>query len=460
MSTTAGERRPAGAAEPARRVASAPERLAAVEALERELASRRRARLVRWALGALGLVLAVVAWGAWRDRQQPAPPPPFVTQSIETRDIEETIESSGKLRPLTEVKVGTQISGRVVKVHVDFNDKVKKGDLLAEIDPRLFGAQVSQATGQLGAARAQLDRARAARQSASVVLERTRELKSQSIASQAELDQAQSAFDVAGADVTAASAQVERLEAELDSASTTLGYTKIYSPIDGLIIDRQVDPGQTVAASFSAPVLFVIAEDLSEMQVLADIDEADVGKIKEGMTAAVRVDAFPDQTFAGTVTQIRYSPTEVQGVVTYAAVLDVKNDALSLRPGMTAVVSISARSVKAVTAAPSAALRFKPKELGDIGRAPALEPGQRRVYVLPEGGNVVPVAGAAPGGNASAGAEGGPVAPKLEPRVVRIGLSDGIWTELKESPLAVGTLVVTSERAAQNDQRRKFLGIF
>lgn len=453
MSTTLGERRPAGAAEPARRPASAPERLAAVEALERELAARRRGRLIRAAFALLALALAAIGWATWREGQRPAPQVPFVTQRVETRDIEETIESSGKLRPLTEVKVGTQISGRVVKVHVDFNDKVKKGDLLAEIDPRLFGAQVSQATGQLGAARAQLDRARAARQSASLVLERTRELRKQSIASQAELDQAQSAFDVAGADVTAAGAQVERLEAELDSASTTLGYTKIYSPIDGLIIDRQVDPGQTVAASFSAPVLFVIAEDLSDMQVLADIDEADVGKVKEGMAAAVRVDAFPDQTFAGTVTQIRYSPTEVQGVVTYAAVLDVENDALSLRPGMTAVVSITARSVKGVPAAPSAALRFKPKELGDLGRAPALQPGQRRVYLLPAGGNVA----APPPGE---GEPGAPAPPKLEPRVVRIGLSDGIWTELKDGSLPPGTEVVTSERAGQGAERRKFLGIF
>jgi len=452
MSTTAGERRPVGAAEPARRVPNAPERLAAVEALERELRARRRGRLWRAGVGVAVLVGAGLAFGAWRERQRPALLPPFITQRIEARDIEEKIESSGKLRPLTEVKVGTQISGRVVKVHVDFNDKVHKGDLLAEIDPRLFGAQVSQATGQLGAARAQLDRARAGRQSASIILKRTRELAEQSIASRAELDQAESALDVAEADVMAASAQVDRLVAELDSASTTLAYTKIYSPIDGLIIDRQVDTGQTVAASFSAPVLFVIAEDLSEMQVLADIDEADVGKLKEGMAAEVRVDAFPDQTFAGTVTQIRYSPTEVQGVVTYAAVLDVKNDALSLRPGMTAVVSITARAVKGVTAAPSAALRFKPKELGDVGRAPALEPGQRRLYLLPEAGNVL-VAGEVDG------KPGEPAPPKLEPRVVRIGLSDGIWTELVDGAPGVGTEVVTSERA-QDDKRRKFLGIF
>jgi HlyD family secretion protein len=448
---SAGEWRPTGSAETLRRVPDASERLAAVDALERELAARRRGRFWRIGLALAALVAGVIAFVAWRDRQRPEPLSPFITQRVELRDIQETIESSGKLRPLNEVKVGTQVSGRVVNVHADFNDEVKKGQLLAEIDPRLLGAQVSQAQGQLGSARAQLERAKAAAKSALVQLERTRELKAESIASQAELDQAESARDVANADVAAASAQVARLEAELDSASTTLGYTKIYAPIDGTIIDRQVDPGQTVAATFSAPLLFVIARDLSEMQVLADIDEADVGKIKEGMTASIRVDAFPEQAFAGTVTQIRYSPTEVQGVVTYAAVLDVKNDQLSLRPGMTAVVSITAKQVRGVSAVPSAALRFKPKELGDLARAPALEPGQRRVFLLPPG--APPVA-------ADDSARQPAAAPLLEPRVVRIGISDGAWTELRDSPLPIGAEVVTGERASDADKRRKFLGIF
>jgi HlyD family secretion protein len=452
MSTgSAGEWRPTGSAETLRRVPNASERLAAVDALERELAARRRGRFWRIGVGLAVLAAGAIAFQAWGNRQRPEPLSPFITQRVELRDIQETIESSGKLRPLNEVKVGTQVSGRVVNVHADFNDEVKKGQLLAEIDPRLLGAQVSQAQGQLGSARAQLERARAGLKSALVQLERTRELHAESIASQAELDQAESARDVADADVAAASAQVARLEAELDSASTTLGYTKIYSPIDGTIIDRQVDPGQTVAATFSAPLLFVIARDLSEMQVLADIDEADVGKIKEGMTASIRVDAFPEQAFAGTVTQIRYSPTEVQGVVTYAAVLDVKNDQLSLRPGMTAVVSVTAKQVRGVSAVPSAALRFKPKELGELARAPALEPGQRRVFLLPPG--APPVA-------AEGGANQPAAAPPLEPKLVRIGISDGAWTELRDSPLSIGAEVVTGERPSDADKRRKFLGIF
>jgi HlyD family secretion protein len=451
MSTgNAGEWQPTGSAETLRRLPTTTERSAAVDALEREFAARRRGRFWKMGLGLVALAAAVVLALAWRDRQRPEPVSPFITQRVELRDIQETIESSGKLRPLNEVKVGTQVSGRVVDVLADFNDEVKKGQLLAQIDPRLFGAQVSQAQSQLRAARAQLERAKAAARSANVQLERTRGLQTESIASQAELDQAESARDVADADVAAASAQVARLEAEVDSASTTLAYTKIYSPIDGTIIDRQVDPGQTVAATFSAPLLFVIARDLSQMQVLADIDEADVGKIREGMTASIRVDAFPDQAFSGTVTQIRYSPTEVQGVVTYAAVLDVDNDELSLRPGMTAVVSITAKQVRGVTAVPSAALRFKPKELGDLARAPALEPGQRRLFLAPPGG--------APPEPADDDAK--PATPPLEARLVRIGISDGAWTELRDSALPAGTEVVTGERASDTDKRRKFLGIF
>ena len=264
------------------------------------------------------------------------------------------MESSGKLQPLTEVRVGTQVSGRVVRVHVDFNDTVKKGDLLAEIDPSLFGAQVSQVRGQLDEAKAQLERARAAESASKLAFNRTRQLAAASIASEAELETAENALSLARADVVTASVQPAASTRSSRARAPRSATPEIHSPIDGIVINRDVDPGQTVAASFSAPVLFVIAEDLTAMQVLADIDEADVGKIREGMQAEVRVDAFPEQTFAGTLTQIRYSPTEVQGVVTYAAVLDVKNDRLELRPGMTATVTITTSTSKSKPAVPSA----------------------------------------------------------------------------------------------------------
>jgi HlyD family secretion protein len=334
----------------------------------------------------------------------------------------------------------------VVRVLVDFNRVVKKGELLAEIDPSLFGAQVSQAGGQFHAAQAQLERARAAEAAARSKLVRAENLHKEAVASQADLDQTRDALGIASADVLAASAQLEGLAAQLQSANTTLTYTKIYSPIDGIVIDRAVDPGQTVAASFAAPVLFVIAQDLSAMQVLADIDEADVGKIREGMPAQIRVDAFPERTFAGKVIQIRYNPTEVLGVVTYAAVIDVRNDELALRPGMTATVTVTAESVQGVRAVRNSALRFKPKAPEASAGTLEAQPGQRRVFLLDE--------------PAASGGELPRAEAKLAPRLVKVGISDGVWTELRDETLAAGALVVTEERASPEAERRKFLGIF
>jgi HlyD family secretion protein len=195
-----------------------------------------------------------------------------------------------------------------------------------------------------------------------------------------------------------------------------------------------------VASNFAAPVLFVIAQDLSAMQVLADIDEADVGKLREGMDAQIRVDAFPERSFAGRVTQIRYSPTEVLGVVTYAAVIDVKNEQLALRPGMTATVTVTAESVRGTPAVRNSALRFKPKAPEALGGSTEAKPGQRRVFVLEE--------------------QAAPAQPKLSPRLLSVGISDGVWTQLRDGTLAPGALVVTEERSSPEAERRKFLGIF
>ncbi len=227
---------------------------------------------------------------------------------------------------------------------------VKKGDLLAEIDPSLYGAQVSQSSAQLRAAQANVKRAEARLVTAKATLKRLQGLKKDGIATSADIEAAQGEHDVAEADVGAAKAQISQLNAQLSSARTTLAYARIFSPIDGVVVNRAVDPGQTVAASFSAPVLFVIAQDLSKMQVLADIDEADVGKITEKMKADVIVDAFPGEKFSGLVTQVRFSPNNIQGVVTYSAVIEVDNPELKLRPGMTATVTVKTREAKNVLA--------------------------------------------------------------------------------------------------------------
>jgi len=414
----------------------------AVRDLEKELRAQGGRRWVRRLLVLAVLAGLVGGLVVWRRATRPPPPPRFTTQKLERRDIVEQVESTGTVKPLTEVQVGAQVSGRIVDVNVDFNSKVKKGDLLAEIDPSLFGAQVSQSGAQLKAAKASLERAKAQLATSKVTLGRQKSLLEESLTSQAQVDQAQGAYDVAEADVASSRAQISQLRAQLSSARTTLAYTRIFSPIDGVVINRAVDPGQTVAASFASPVLFVIAQDLSRMQVLADIDEADVGKLKEGMKADVVVDAFPGETFKGRVTQVRYSPNTVQGVVTYSAVVDVDNPDIKLRPGMTATVSIRTREAHQVIAARNAALRFKPlpKEDKDgkektVKPKTTIKPGQGRLY-LPDGGP--------------------PGQEKFREKVVDLGITDGIWTELEKSGMKVGDPVITDQR----ENKKKGFRIF
>jgi HlyD family secretion protein len=402
---------------PARHPSATMGQHAGSRALEKELGGLEGRK---W-LKRLGLLLAIAAvialLIAWRAKTRPPPPSQYITAKTTRGDIFETVQSTGQVKPLTEVQVGAQVSGRVTKVTVDFNSVVKAGDVIAEIDPTLFNAQADSTSAQVAASRAQEARAEANLTTAKVRLDRAKKLFSEGVGTQADVDTAQGAYDVAIADVAAAKAQTVSLSAQVRSSRTNLAYTKIYSPIDGVVINRAIDPGQTVAASFQAPVLFVIAQDLRKMRVLADIDEADVGRLKESMSAEVTVDAFPGEKFKGTVSQVRYSPTTVSGVVTYAAVVEVENPDLKLRPGMTATVTIHSNEAKDVTRVPNAALRFKPSPPVDKdGKKlpqdplPPLQPGQGRIYVL---------------------VDETPGAEKIEPRVVSIGITDGIHTALK-----------------------------
>ncbi|HSO00347.1 MAG TPA: efflux RND transporter periplasmic adaptor subunit, partial [Candidatus Nanopelagicales bacterium] len=301
-------------------------------------------------------------------------------------------------------------------VHVDFNSVVKAGDVLAEIDPTLFGTQVDSNRAQLEAAKASVVRAEAGLTTAKQRLERARKLVAEGVGTQADLDSAQGAYDVALADIAAAKAQVAQIQATLRSSRTNFAFTRIYSPIDGIVVNKAIEEGQTVAASFQTPTLFIIAQDLRKMRVFADVDEADVGRVQEGMGADVTVDAFPGETFKGKVSQVRFSPFAQAGVVTYAALVDVENPDIKLRPGMTATVTIRSAESKGTKRLPNAALRFKPspekdKDGKDI-KAPPLEPlpaRKGRVWVLTD---------------ATPGAE------KIEPRVVDIGITDGVHTVL------------------------------
>jgi HlyD family secretion protein len=416
-------------------------------ALERELAGAEggRAWLRKLAIWA-GLLAIVLGGVVWRIRTRPPPQPRFVLAPITQGDVVESVQSTGTVQPLTQVQVGAQISGRIAKVFVDFNSIVKKGDVLAEIDPTLLGATVEQNKAQLTAAQAQVTRAQAALTTSQASLDRFEKLRAENLASQADVDQARGQRDVAQADLAAAKAQIVQTRAQLNYSTANMTYARIFAPIDGLVVSRNVDPGQTVAASLQAPVLFVIAQDLRKMRILAEIDEADVGKLKEGMTAEASVDAFAGEVFKGTVSQVRYNPNSVQGVVTYLAVVDVENPEMKLRPGMTATVTVKTREVKSVLRLPNAALRYKPTPPGKDSSRDAkegaepkpevrLEPlgrGKGRIYLV---------------------SDGTPGKEKADSRVVEIGITDGINTELKTSELPAATKVVTDE-TDQDEKKR------
>lgn len=362
-----------------------------------------------------------------------------MTQGLTRGDVFETIQSTGVVKPLTEVKVGAQVSGRVARVVVDFNSQVKRGDLLAEIDPMLLGAQVQQQRAQLAAQQAMKAGAEARVQTAKINLERLKQLRAENLVNQSDLDQAQGQLDVAKAEVAQIKAQIAATSASVSAAGANLSFTKIYAPIDGVVTDRQIDEGQTVAASFQTPTLFVIAEDLRKMRVYADVDEADVGKLTEGMDAETQVDAFPGERFKGNVGQVRFSPNSVQGVVTYTAVIEVNNPERKLRPGMTATVTVHTKEARDVQQLPNAALRFKPSpEKGPDGKPipsppeKPLEPGTGRIFLVVD---------------ASPGHE------KVEPRIVKIGVTDGVHTALLE-PLDANLKVVIDETDDKDAKKR------
>jgi HlyD family secretion protein len=417
-----------------------PYRQPAKSELERDLSKVDGRKWLR-RLGVVVAILAIIGGVmAWLASTKPKPPPRYVLGQTSKGDVFETVQSTGQVQPLTQVQVGAQVSGRITDVMVDFNSKVKKGDVLAEIDPTLFGAQIDSGRAQIAAANATVTKADANVIAARSRLERAKKLVAEGIGTQSELDAAQGTYDVAIADVAASKANVNQLQAQLRSSRTNLEYTRIFSPIDGVVISRAIDPGQTVAASFQAPVLFVIAQDLRKMRVLADIDEADVGRLKEGITAEVSVDAFPGEKFKGTVSQVRFSPTSNAGVVTYAAVIEVDNPDVKLRPGMTATVSIRTAEVKDTTRLPNAALRFKPTPPTDKdGKKipqdplPPLAAHKGRIYVL---------------------SDETPGAEKVVMKEIDIGITDGITTDLKTD--LAGLKIVVDETDDPNKKKGPF----
>ena len=348
----------------------------------------------------------------------------YQTATITRGPITQAVTATGTLNPVVNVQVGSQVSGNIAKLFVDFNSQVKAGQVVAQIDPALFQATVTQAEGDLANAQATLELAK-------VNAKRTQELFAKKTSSQADVDQAMATLHQSEANVKIKQGALDKARADLDHCTIT-------SPIDGVVISRSVDVGQTVAASLQAPVIFAIANDLSKMQIDANVAEADVGVVKTDQTVDFTVDAFPMETFHGKVVQVRNAPITVQNVVTYDTVIGVSNPELKLKPGMTANVSIIVAHKEDVLQIKNAALRYRPPNAMPVpvearktvtnraGRPTAGRSGsgqqaaQRTVYVLPSGVG------------------------RPEPRQIKTGISDGIVTEIVEG-LKEGERVVTAE---------------
>lgn len=413
----------------------------------------RRGRILKF--GALAAVVAAALVG-WRlfGRSETIT---YTQARVERGDVVKTISATGKLQAVVTVQVGSQVSGRIAELYADFNSRVKKGQIIAKLDPSLLQAQLDQARANLANAQARLetaenavtnavanvaaaeanrDRALAARRDAELALAPLQEVVSTGAVSRREVEAAQAALAQADAQLQQASAQVDQAKAQLLSArsqvnesraqvrqnqaavelaTANLGYSIIRAPIDGVVIARDVDVGQTVAASLQAPTLFLIANDLTRMQVLADIDEADVGQLVEGTRVSFTVDAYPDDVFEGAVSQVRLNPQTVQNVVTYTAVIDVHNPELKLKPGMTANVTATVAQSRDVLKVPNAALRFRP--------AGVAAPRGTVVWKIGEKG-------------------------ELHPVPVNLGITDGTHTALLSGDLRPGDALATGQTGA------------
>jgi len=360
-------------------------------------------------IGAIIISVAVAVFFLLRGRGNE---PQFRTDKVVRGDIEMAVTATGTVNPVTTVLVGTQVSGTIKNIYVDFNSPVKKGQLIAQIDPALFEAQVNQAKANLLSAKANLEKAEATSVDAKRTMERNKELLAKNLIAQSDFDTAETNYETAKASVSAAKSQVAQSEAALSSAEINLFYTKIVSPVDGIVVSRNVDVGQTVAASFQTPTLFSIAQDLTKMQIDTSVAEADIGNVKVGQDVEFTVDAYPDITFKGKVWQVRNAPITVQNVVTYDVVIQVDNPELKLKPGMTANVSIIISLRKDVLKIPNAALRFILVEMSK----PSVQQKGAGVWILEQG--------------------------KPERVPVSTGISDGSYTELVSGKISAGQEVI------------------
>jgi HlyD family secretion protein len=423
----------------------------------------------------------------------------YRTEAITKGDIEALVITSGTLNPVTVVEVGSQVSGKIDKLYVDFNSHVQKGQVIAELDKSILQTKVDQNQANYLSAVASLEKAKVTLDNLEKKYERALSLSEKNLISYEEKEAAEASYLGAKTDLQAAEARVEQAKSQLESTKVDLGYAIIRSPIDGIVISRDINVGQTVQASFQAPKLFEIANDLSKMQVECSVDEADIGRVQEGQKVRFTVDAFPNDTFSGVVKQVRFSPTETQNVVTYTTIVDVDNPGMKLRPGMTATVSIITGEAKGVLRIANSALRFTPdlaaEEMKRVmeetrqkmmakrqaeGEGPATEAGQRKAAPSAQGSGQRMMS-FSQGGNFSQGAGGtGARRPstvwyldekgKLSLAFIRPGVTDNTYTEIARGDLKEGQLVIvgyesggassstSNNPGGRNPQRMMFMG--
>jgi HlyD family secretion protein len=356
------------------------------------------------------------AWGHWQKARVKPLEDRYQIEEASRGDIVQTVTANGTLNPVVLVNVGTQVSGTVQKLHADFNDKVEKGQILLELDPTLFRAAVEQSRGNVGQAQAALKLAQANEK-------RMRELLAREYVTRQDHDQAVQAREAAESQLRTANGQVTRDTANVNNSV-------IRSPVSGVIVSRQVDLGQTVAASFQTPTLFQIAQDLSRMQINTNVAEADIGKVRVDQAVGFTVDAFPGRKFEGRIRQIRLNPIIQQNVVTYNVVVAVDNPELILLPGMTAYISVQVDQRSGVLVVPTAALRFRPRDDGAPGAAaPKTPKADGRDGRKPAGPRVHVIRG-----------------DTLVPIPIKVGLSDGKFIEVTEGELKPGDRIAVQNR--------------
>ena len=385
--------------------------------------SQRKVRAALWITAVLLVIAGAMILLTRRARAKPDVH--YDTVNVDRGTIAAKVTATGNLSALLTVQVGSQVSGRVQQLFVDYNSPVKKGQPIAKLDPLLFEAAVEQGRANYLSLQGGLNKDQAQENNTKLIFERTKSLVDQKVMAQSDLDTASANYEAAKAQVEADKSNLESAQAMLHQAEVNLGYTTIISPIDGIVISRNVDVGQTVAASFQAPTLFVIAQDLRKMQVDTNVGEADIGRLNPGMTATFTVDAYPNHPFTGRLRQIRNAAQTIQNVVTYDAVIDVDNPDLSLKPGMTANVVFVAAQKDNVVRLRNAALRFQPDSslLARIGvKSPSVDSsaqsaGRRTVWVLRSG--------------------------QPEPVVISTGITDGTWTELLGGTIQPGDTLIT-----------------